>query len=572
MADPFALSETFEIRHKQGTAAPWEENRTVNPSRGLNLLVSDILVNDKEFTAGTKNVEYSEGGAAGKRMGYTADSATGLVNPLHGVGQYVSEAANYVIGADGGTLKKRQSGVWTSLSGSVTVDVTARISFTALYQKTYGWDGVLGGVVWDGSTLTRPGTMPRAKFSVIYKGYHVATGVSGQPFRLYFAPANDPSRFTRLNPPTDPNDVSLADATNVPGATVFTGDDSPRAIDIEKNNGQAVTGLGFFQDVLVVFKENSIYQLSFNDSNGFVVQRISSTYGCVSHWSICAVENDTYFLTDQGVYVLGNEPNYYAAIRTNELSSRIKPLIKQITPANYDRCNATYYDDRYFLSVPISNTSVNAMIVYDRRFYAWAYWDNIFATSMLVFKDKDNDGTKHFYWADNSKNQLQEFLTNTYNDNGAAINCVIVTRAFYGKQLDREKFWSILRPIFRRVSGDVFISYITEDGSAGTTARINTSNVGGIGTDEFGALLLGTSQQDTYSDADLGLAGGTSTTTSSATDTSHIPFEVSVLLDSRTIKIQYSNANLNETFALLGWAMMFQTKDVERFRGGLTIR
>lgn len=559
-----------KIRQGQNDAT-YDEIRVLNPSRGLNVLVADVLVNDKEATEGTKNIEYVEGGAARKRMGFTS-VGTGLSNPTNGIGEYISESANYPISSDGGVLKKYQSGTWSALGGSITVDATANVTMTALFQKTYIWDGVNGGVVFDGTTVTRPGTMPRGKFSVTYKEYHVTSGVSGQPFRLYFAPPRETSRFTRSTAPTDPNDVSLADATNVPGATVFTGDDSPRAIDINKNDGQKIIGLGFFQDVLIVFKERSIYQLYFNDSNGFVVERITSSYGAVSHGAICSVENDCYFLTEQGVFVLGNEPNYYAAIRTNELSSRIKGLLAQINPAQYEKCRAIYYQDRYFLTVPLNSSDVNAMIVYDRRFYAWAYWDNIYANDMLIFKDKDGDGKSHFYFTDDKVARLNEFTPGAYNDNGEPINAVFRTRAFEAKQIETEKYWFKIRPIFRLTTGDVQISYITENGSEGKPVTLSAAAIGGLATDQVGSLLFGTSQQDTYTQSDLGLTDDDGNATSSSTDSATTPFDIFIGLDSRVLKVEFSNSNVNETFTLLGWVIYFQSKDPERFDGAYTIR
>lgn len=559
-------------RVRQGGAdAPYSEIRVINPSRGLNLLIADILSNDKEATSGSKNIEYVEGGAARKRMGYVA-AGSGLTNPPRGLSQYISESSNYMMTVDGNTLKKYQSSAWTSVGG-VLLDPTANISITPLFQKTYVWDGINGGAVWDGASFTRPGTMPRGRFSVIYKGYHVTAGVDGQPFRLYFAPSKEPSRFTRLNPPADPNDVSLNDATNVPGATVFTGDDTPRAIDINKNDGQKVMGLGFFQDVLIVFKENSIYQLYFNASNGFVVERISSSYGAVCHGAIASVENDCYFLTEKGVYVLGNEPNFYASIRTNELSSRIKTLLQRINPAQYERCRAYYTDDRYFLSVPLDqNTTCNAMIVYDRRFYAWSYWDNIRANDMYVFKDKQGDNKYHFYFTEYGSANMCEFTPGAYNDKGAAIDAVFITRAFEGKAIDREKYWYVLRPIFRLTTGSVQVSYISEKGSVGKPVSLSPSLTGGLGVDEFGATLFGTSQQDTYTDADLGLGGSGSGAISSETDVSHTVFDLGVGIDSRTLKVKFQNSGVNETFTLLGWVLLYQEKDHARFDGAYTIR
>lgn len=562
-------------RIRQGGAdAPFKEIRVINPARGLNLLIADILANDKEATQGSKNIEYVEGGAARKRMGFVqVGTGTALTNPPRGMGSFISEASNYPITADGATLKGYSSGAWSALSG-VTVDPTANISFTSMFEKTYAWDGVNGGAVFNGTTVARPGTMPRAKFSVIYKGYHVASGVDGQPFRLYFAPPADTSLFTNNIVPTDPDDVAINNATQVPGATVFSSSDATvRAIDINKNDGQNVVGLGFFQDVLIVFKENSIYQLYFNDTNGFVVERISSSYGAVCHGAIASVENDCYFLTDKGVYVLGNEPNFYASIRTNELSSRVKPLLQRINPSQYERCRGYYTDDRYFLSIPLDTSETcNVMVVYDRRFYAWAYWTNISANDMMVFKDKDNDGATHFYFADYDTAYMQEFTPGTYADNGVAIDAVFITRAFEGKMVDREKYWYVLRPIFRLTTGAVQVSYITENGTEGQPVSVNPTAVGGIGVDQFGALLFGTSQQDTYTDSDLGLPGSSGVTESSETDYTHTVFDIGVGLDSRTLKVKFENNGINETFTLLGWAILYQEKDHERFDGAYTIR
>lgn len=572
MGRPGYRRQPYNAIRAGGADATYKEIRVMNPSRGLNLLIADVLSNDKEATVGTINQEYIEGGIPSKRMGYVA-VGTGLSQSPKGLGQFMSDSDNYPVTSDSGVLKKYQSGTWSALSGAVTLDLTANITLTSLWTKLYAWDGVSGGTVWDGTSWTRPGTMPRAKASEIYKGYHVSFGVDTQKFRLYFAPPKEPSRFTRATPPTDPNDVSLNDATNVPGATVFTGDDSARAIDINKNDGQAITGLGFFQDVLLVFKERSIYQLYFNSTNGFVVERISDSYGCVSHGSITSVENDCYFLTDKGIYVLGNEPNYYASIRTNELSSRVKTLLQRINPACWERVRGYYFDDRYFLSVPLDqSTTCNAMIVYDRRFYAWAHWTNINANDMIAFTDKAGDGKTHFYFTEYGSATMCEFTPGAYNDKGAAIECSFITRAFEGKAIDREKYWYVIRPIFRRTTGAVQISFITEKGSQGKPVSIAADLLGGLGVDQFGALTWGTSQHDTYTDVDMGLSDETGTAESSETDQSHTVFDIGVGIDSRTLKVKFTNNEVNETFALMGWVLLYQEKDTARFDGNYTIR
>lgn len=547
----------------------YKEIAVLNPSRGLNTLVSDILINDKEASSGSKNIEFAESGVIRKRPGYKS-VGTGLTTATNGIGKYVSETTKYPLTSDNGTIKKLTGGVWTAITG-VTVDTLADISFTSLENKTYIWDGVLGGAVFDGSTVARPGTMPRAKFSVVYKGFHVASGTDGQPYRLYFAPVGEPSRFTRGGAAPTDGSPDLTSAAGVPGATVFAGDTAPRAIDIDRNNGEKVTGLGFFQDVLIVFKEQSIYQLYFGSDGGFVVERISSSYGCVSHGSIASVENDCYFLSENGVYVLGNEPNYYASIRTNELSSRIKNILQAI-PANARvKATAIYFDDRYWLSVPYNATDVNLLVVYDRRFYAWMVWDNIYANDLLVVRD--DAGARHFYFTDDRLAKMYEFTWGVYNDDGVAINAVFRTRAYEGKAIDREKFWYVLHPILRDIPGSVDISYITENGSQGQTVPINSSILGGLGLDMFGEDTFGWSAVDTYTDSDMGLTGGSSgDDTSGTTDSSNLVYEIPILLDSRTLKVQFSNSKLNEGFVILGWKIFYQEKDMARMDSAFVIR
>lgn len=558
---------------QRGSVSQYKELRVINPSRGLNLLIADILSNDKEATLGTKNIEYIEGGVPSKRMGYAVEG-TGLDNPPKGLAAYVTASDRYMITSDGGTLKKYDGTTWTALSGAVTLSAVSNITMTSIFEKTYAWDGQAGGIVYDGTSVTRPGTMPKAKWSVIYKGYHVAGGVDGQPFRLYFSPIAEPSRFVRSSADADPLTIDLNNATDVPGATVFTGDDTAQAIDINKNDGQKVVGVGFFQDVLIVFKEKSIYQLYFNTSGSFVVERISSSYGAVCHGAIQSVENDCYFLTDKGIYVLGNEPNYYASIRTNELSSRIKTLLQRINHEQWDKCRAVYYDDRYFLTVPLdASTDCNAMIVYDRRFYSWQYWTNINAESLLDFKDITTNETNLFF-TEYGANDVCKFTPGIYNDKGEAIEAVFVTRAFEGKEVDKEKRWYKLRPIFRRSTGSVQIDFITENGSFGRPVAVAPVLAGGLGVDEVGALLFGTSLVDEYTEVDLGVSSSSEedSTTSSETDRTHTVYDIGVGIDSRTLKVKFSNDGLNETFALLGWVLVYEEKDPERFDGAYTIR
>lgn len=568
----FTRSPRKRIRHG-GADIPYEEIRVVNPSRGLNNLVADILTDNKD-ASDLSNITFEEGGIVTKRPGYTS-IGSGLVNALNGMDIYKTGITSTLVVADGGVLKQYVSGTWTALpsTGSITVDPNASIHLTSVDKKLYAWDGITGGVVYSGTDLSRPGTMPRGKFSVIYKDYHIVSGVSGQENRVYISGVKEPSRFTRLNPPTDTSKIDLSKPAEVPGATVFTGDDSPNAIDVNRYDGDKVTGFGFFQDALIIFKENSIYQMNFNDSNIPVIQRITDAYGCVAHGSIRTVENDTYFLGRTGVMVLGNEPNYYASIRTNELSSRIKEILDKTNMEQIERARSMYWENRYLLSIPFGESTRNSLlVVYDKRFYAWSLWRQVNAAALAIYIDEKN--RRQLVFADSKTPTLNQFTKGIYNDNGVAINAWWTSRAFHGKKVDLEKYWREIRPIFRQITGTINIDFFDENGSFGSTVAINAQVLGGLGYDQFGALLFGTSLTNTYSNTDLGIVADdeSSSSNSTATDSSNDVYSIAIKRDARTFKFRISNNEVDENFAFLGFAIQFRNKDVDRFDGSKTYR
>lgn len=270
----------------------------MNPNKGLNNLGSPNLIDNREW-ADLLNIEFDEGGVARKRMGFTS-FANSLTN-ARGLGSFITESINQVNTVDDGTFKYTTG---TSWSNDTTVSFTADapIWFTQARSAQYIFDGTLGGAMWDGTTLSRPGTLPKAKFSLFTQSYHIVSGVDGQRNRVYISELADASKFTRTS-------GSLNDAIEVPGATVFSGT-TAAFIDIQPGDGDQIMALGTFQNVIVIFKQFSIYQMTFDDTGDPVVQPITNAAGCVSARSVKNVENDLYFLSREGIRVLGNEPNF----------------------------------------------------------------------------------------------------------------------------------------------------------------------------------------------------------------------------------------------------------------------
>lgn len=519
----------------------------MNPSKGLNNLVSPGLIDNREFSD-LMNVEYDEGGVIRKRAGYTTAGDT--LTAARGLGVYATESTRQMITVDSGTLKYRTTGNWSSATGA-TFTAAKDMSFTQARLKLFCWDGDQGGAYFTGSAVTRPGTMPKAKFSVYYQNKHIAAGVDGQPSRLYISNLTAADDFTVTTGGTQPQPDNTNDAENgnpnVPGATVFAGTPAlteANVIDIRKNDGDKITGLAIFQEVLIVFKERSIYQVTFDSSGNPTVTPITYATGCVSHKSIVNVENDIYFMSREGMRVLGNEPQFFAAIRTQVLSIRVQPVVDGIAKAYYSRCNAIYFDNKYILGHPTGSTSgITRCLVYDRRFQAYTVWQSFNAMDMVKFINTSNE--EDLYYLDNGGTQVYKRVAGTYADNGAAIEAWVISKAQDLGNPDITKFWVDIRLIFRRLNGQITLTVYSDDGITVGTTTIGSGAARGLGMNMLGTHMLG--------------KDGETTSGTSATFVDN-PQSIGLNLDSRTMKYKIYNNRVNENFVLLGTVYAYYPK------------
>lgn len=513
----------------------------MNPAKGLNSLVSDSLI-DKREASSLLNIAFEESGVVKKRDGFNSFGPD-LTN-AQCLTYYYSETSKELITVDAGQPKRFSGGVWSNISGVTLSSTRPFIDATQARGYTYFWDATDGGVQYDGSTTSRPGTIPKAKFSIYNNGLHIASGVPGQPSRVYFSAGGKPAIFTRdaTGKPagTVAGDGWPDNSTDVPGATVFTGTNPAFTIDFGKDDGFAVTGLAVFQGDIVVFKENAIYQLSFDgstvDATAATVTLITKSVGCVSHRTIAYVENDIYFLSRRGVYVLGNEENFYTAIRTNELSARVRPTINAIQPAGYELCNAIYHNDRYILAAPVGSDTVNRTIPYDRRYQAWSLWDKIAPRDMLTFIDNDN--AEHFYFIqDQAGTGVKEQVSGLYNDDGDAISAYWESGALDGDAIDITKRFVDVGIVLRQLTGILDIVIYADGEEIVKDTIIDGSTNGGYGADMIGDAWIGGNM--TEETEELGITNE--------------PWRMVVKRNSRTVKFRIENDRINEGFAMLGY-------------------
>ncbi len=126
------------------------------------------------------------------------------------------------------------------------------------------------------------------------------------------------------------------------------------------NAGTADFNVGlhsFSDDKLLVFNRNSIHLVS-GAGQIAKVQLITDEVGCVARQTIVQVGNNVLFLSDNGVYGANFQDLYN--LRGNEvpLSSPINPIIQRINRDVWDKSVGVYFDNRYYLAVPLNEEVV----------------------------------------------------------------------------------------------------------------------------------------------------------------------------------------------------------------------
>jgi hypothetical protein len=292
---------------------------------------------------------------------------------------------------------------------------------------------------------------------------------------------------------------------------------------------------------VIVFKQFAIYQFTLDDSGDPIVLPVTRAAGCVGHRTICAVENDLYFLSRDGIRFLGNEPNYFASIRTSILSRHIDPLIKRINPAHYEKCSAVYYDNEYYISVPTSSDQVDMTLVYHREFKAWTRWNNVNADSYLSWVDSNN--RLSLLWLSDDGDQAYEFTPGIFSDNGAPIRAYLLSKVFDFRNPDITKYFVDLGLMFRNISGELKTEIYTE-GNVLFGGEVGIA--GNPVTDGMGVTMLG--------EAMLGTGGGETGIAEAFADSIR---RIIIKTRSTTIRFRLENDRNNENFVLLGFIHAF---------------
>ena len=245
----------------------------------------------------------------------------------------------------------------------------------------------------------------------------------------------------------------------------------------------------FAEDNLLVFMRHSIHLIkgisgSLLDTS---VNLITKEVGCVARKSIVQIGNQVLFLSDNGVYAAAFGDLYNLRGAGVPLSEPINPLIGRINRNYAQNAVAAYYNNRYYLAVPLDSSTVNnALLVYNFLNQGWESIDttgqNAWEINQLIVGD--TGGLSKLYVVGSlgaihiidGREDNKDNLT-LYAGIGAQaypISSYATTRQFTMGTLDRKKFSSYELHVESSASQSSNASIVVETENLDSTEALTT--------------------------------------------------------------------------------------------------
>lgn len=153
--------------------------------------------------------------------------------------------------------------------------------------------------------------------------------------------------------------------------------------------------------------------------------KVVGSSGTDSQLSVVADNNNIWFFNRRGFFTLGPEKNYYGLLRTNELSSRIRPYVRGLVGSKIDTVCGYFYDAKIFFSVPTSSTGNNRIIYYDTERMNWVVDWSVGAKQFLEYTDSSKN--THFLYVPVGGDRLVELSEDIQGDFGVAFNTTYIS-------------------------------------------------------------------------------------------------------------------------------------------------
>ena len=211
----------------------------------------------------------------------------------------------------------------------------------------------------------------------------------------------------------------------------------------------------FTENKLLCFCRRSIHQLDGVSGSLADVQVnvITPDLGCSARRSIVQIANKIFFLSDQGVYGLEFLDLYNLRGLEVALSEAITPIMKRINQDYVDKAVGAYFDNRYWLAIPIDGAVENNVILIWNTINGG--WESIDTVNNVSFNVRDmivaREGTKNSLYITTSEGGVHQVDGFDGGDQISVqagvsvpqtldVQSILTTREYDGDTLDRKIF------------------------------------------------------------------------------------------------------------------------------------
>jgi hypothetical protein len=184
--------------------------------------------------------------------------------------------------------------------------------------------------------------------------------------------------------------------------------DALDAFTINSGSNDRIVGVApWTLNEFLVFMRNSIFYVGVGSSRyatgeplatDSYIRTLATDIGCSAKKSVVQANGGVFFLSDNGVYFLQPQPASAESMKlltmADPLSSPIDDVIQRINRSYSHRAVGTYWNNRYYLAVPLdASTDNNAILVYNFILKQWESVDTYpagFDIFDFVVAKKDN--------------------------------------------------------------------------------------------------------------------------------------------------------------------------------------
>ena len=215
---------------------------------------------------------------------------------------------------------------------------------------------------------------------------------------------------------SETNPLRNFDTISVSNFLDFNDWDSLDAFTINNGGNDQVVGVApWTLNEFLIFMRNSIFYVNVGSnryvtgealSNDSYVKTLATDIGCSARKSIVQAGGGVFFLSDNGIYFLQPQPASAESMKlltmADPISAPIDDVIQRINRNYAHRAVATYWNNRYYLAVPLDGSvDNNAILVYNFILKQWESVDTYpagFDVFDFIIAKKDNQ--RRMYIAD----------------------------------------------------------------------------------------------------------------------------------------------------------------------------